>query len=199
MFSAIRDRQIIEVGGFWCSACCEGKPASEQSPDPRYCRGCFEFLKNEAELLPPTKRPGWIPKAEKAHEKAIPVPQDMVSNMSTLDSEKSEVDIINPPTLLRPQAKRGPKHRVLPEDLIRSLAADGMGSKAIVSKLKAEQGIVVSYKTIQRVLSGERAALRWEDAMTNDKGKQRHTQKPEVPKNLGKTIHRIKQGGKDGT
>jgi len=34
--------------------------------------------------------------------------------------------------------------------------------------------------------------------MTNDKGKQRHTQKPEVPKNLGETIHRIKQGGKYG-
>lgn len=32
----------------------------------------------------------------------------------------------------------------------------GKGSKAIASQLKREQSIVVSYKTIQRILSGER-------------------------------------------
>jgi len=34
-----------------------------------------------------------------------------------------------------------------------------MGSKAIAAKLKAEQHIGVSYKTIQRLLSGERKQL----------------------------------------
>jgi len=52
--------------------------------------------------------------------------------------------------------KRGPKRRQLPEDLIKQWSSEGMGSKAITSQLKAELGITVSYKTIQRILSGER-------------------------------------------
>ena len=80
--------------------------------------------------------------------------------MSTLESKKFEVGIIHPPaTISRPSGKRGPKHRRLPEDLIKQLAGEGMGSKAIAARLKAELGITVSYKTIQRVLSGKRKQL----------------------------------------
>jgi hypothetical protein len=58
--------------------------------------------------------------------------------------------------IFRPRGR--PKHyekRELPEELIRQLSSEGMGSRAIASTLK-KRDIIVSYKTIQRVLSGER-------------------------------------------
>ena len=62
-FDTKRDIEIINVGGFFCEACVVGKPVVEQSPDPRYCQGCYDFLKAEAEMLPATKRPAWRPKS----------------------------------------------------------------------------------------------------------------------------------------
>lgn len=47
------------------------------------------------------------------------------------------------------------KKQKLPEELIKQLGREGMGSKVIASKLK-KQGIDVSYRTVHRVLSGER-------------------------------------------
>ncbi len=138
----------------WCEACLVGKEEDQMSPDPRYCQSCYEFLLEEARILSGTKRPNWIPRSETGGEEQYHASQYGNGIKATLEGEKSIVDIINPPTFLRPQAKRGPKHRVLPEEFIRSLAKD-MGSKAITTKLK-ERGITVSYKTIQRVLSGER-------------------------------------------
>jgi len=68
------DLEIINAAGFFCHACVVGKPASEQSPDPRYCQNCYEFLLKEVELLPASKRPKWIPKAQRVGSKSIPVP-----------------------------------------------------------------------------------------------------------------------------
>jgi hypothetical protein len=158
-FDSRRDREIIEVSGFFCQACAVGKPASEQSPDPRYCQGCYEFLLKEAELLTGTKRPKWIPKPQTAPKKQYPISVDGASIMSTVEGKKFEVDIIQPSVAIRAVVKRGPKHRQLPEDLIRQLASEGMGSKVIAARLKAEYGVIVSYKTIQRILSGERKQL----------------------------------------
>jgi hypothetical protein len=47
----------------------------------------------------------------------------------------------------------GPKIPPLPDDLIKELAGQGLGSKAIASRL-AEQGIVVSHMTIYKRLHG---------------------------------------------
>lgn len=80
----------------------------------------------------------------------------MVLNMSTLNGRNSKVDIIQPLVAKVTRGKRGPKHKALPHELIKQWAGEGMGSKAIATKLRTEQGITVSYKTIQRVLSGER-------------------------------------------
>lgn len=154
----------IEDGSFFCEACLVGKSIIEQSPDSRYCRGCHGFLLKEAEILPDNKHPKWVPKAQSkkdsigkiGHQKPIQVSGDMVLNMSTLNGKKSEVDIIPPLVATRTVLRRGPKHRQLPEDLIRQLAGEGMGSKAIATRLKIEYGRKISYKTIQRVLSGER-------------------------------------------
>ncbi len=153
------DTAIINIGGFFCHACLVGSPTTEASPDPRYCQGCFKFLLKGAEILSSGKRPAWIPKAtkvEKAQEKPIPVSQVGVVNMSTSNDKKTIVDIFPPLIAIGAITIRGPKQRLLPEYLIRQLAADGMGSKAIAPKLKVDYGIAVSYKTIQRVLSGER-------------------------------------------
>ena len=158
-FDVKRDIAIEKTGGFWCHACLVSHPATEQSPDPRYCQGCYDFLLKEAELLTGTKRPKWIPKPQKAEEKQYPVPGVGDGIMSTLESQNFEVDIIRSPVATRTLGKRGPKHKPLPEDVIRRLSVEGMGSKAIAAKLKTELGIDISYKTIQRLLSGERKQL----------------------------------------
>jgi len=70
-FDIKRDNEIEKNGGFFCHACVVGKPASEQSPDQRYCQGCYEFLLHEASLLNPRNRPRWVPRAaEQAREGA---------------------------------------------------------------------------------------------------------------------------------
>lgn len=151
------DMAIIEGGGFFCHACLDDKPATEDSPDPRYCQGCYDFLVKEAEMLSGGKRPAWIPKEGKiGHQKSIQVSGDVVLNMSTLNDKKFEVDIIQPSVGKVTREKRGPKQQALPQELIKQWAGEDMGSKAIASRLNSELGIKVSYKTIQRVLSGER-------------------------------------------
>lgn len=66
--------------------------------------------------------------------------------------------IITPKTELLPlkpngNSTPGPKIPTIPDGLIKELAGQGLGAKAIVSRL-AEQGIVVSHMTIQRRLRG---------------------------------------------
>jgi hypothetical protein len=50
-FSTQRDNEVIIASGFFCEACLVGKPVGEQSPDSRYCKGCYEFLVKEAEMI----------------------------------------------------------------------------------------------------------------------------------------------------
>ena len=75
--------------------------------------------------------------------------------MSTSENKKYKVDIIPPSVKKSVVSRRGPKHRDLPEDLIRQLASECMGSRDIATRLR-EYGVSVSYKTIQRVLAGAR-------------------------------------------
>ncbi len=49
-----------EIEAFFCHACLDGKPATEASPDPHYCQGCYDFLAKEAELLG-GRKPPWVP------------------------------------------------------------------------------------------------------------------------------------------
>lgn len=78
--------------------------------------------------------------------------------MSTTKDKKSSMDIIKASVVTKEEiGRRGPKKHQLPEQLIWELHNEDMGSRAIASKLKREQGIDVSYRTIQRVLSGERS------------------------------------------
>ena len=63
--------------------------------------------------------------------------------MSTLESRKDD-------------GKRGRKKLTLPVETILEMSRQGLGSKAIATLLRAEQGVDVSYKTIQRTLADER-------------------------------------------
>ncbi len=148
---------------FFCHACLEDKSASEQSLDTRYCLGCFGFLKNEAEMLTDRHRHDWMPitpdkapEANRTAKQSVVIVGEGSQIMSTLDDNKIEVDIIQPLVVKVTREKRGPKYKALPQELIEQWAGEGMGSKAIASKLKGELGTKVSYKTIQRLLSGER-------------------------------------------
>ena len=134
----------------FCQACITGKWENEMSPiDPRYCFGCYDFLVEEAGI--DTSRKGkWQPR------KLADVPQGVRNLMSTLKSKKSVVDIKEALPPSEPVIKVRRRRKDLPLDLIRELAGNGMGSKAIATTLKSDSNIIVTYKTIQRVLSGER-------------------------------------------
>lgn len=153
-----RDNELIAAGShFWCNTHLTAVPLDDQSPDPRYCQGCCEFLLKEAKSLPSHgKKTDWIPVLPKelAGGKAPHVPHYGGGIMSTVKGEKSEVDIIQPTVPITSIGKRGPKFTELPDDLIRQWGGQGMGSKAIAARLKGEHGIEISYKTIQRRLQG---------------------------------------------
>ncbi len=46
-FDIVRDIKIIEDGGFFCHACVVGKDKAAISPDPRYCKDCYDILREE--------------------------------------------------------------------------------------------------------------------------------------------------------
>lgn len=160
-FDIKRDNELIASGShFFCEACVIAWPLVEQSPDPRYCLACYKVLMDEASLLPSAKRPAWIPKSPKiGQQKTIPVPGDVVLNKATIKGENSKVAIIQPetPKVIRDN-KRGPKHKDLPLEQIIEWQAQGLGSKAIATKLN-DQGIEVGFRTIARILSGQRVLL----------------------------------------
>jgi DNA invertase Pin-like site-specific DNA recombinase len=70
--------------------------------------------------------------------------------MSTLKSKGITVDIFIPRG--RP---KGYKKKPLPAEEIRKLNEQGLGSKSIATSLK-KRGIIISYKTIERLLNNER-------------------------------------------
>jgi len=122
------------------------------SQDKHYCQQCYDSLKadeyrfdgkaTETKIAVLTTEPMQSPMKEQE------------TKMSTLNSTSPEVDNFRP----RGRPKTYEK-RALPDGIIKQLHDDGMGAKAIATNLKTEEGIDVSYKTIQRVLSGERTAL----------------------------------------
>lgn len=123
----------------FCLGCLAGKPQSEMSSkDNKYCTSCQESLEHECFLkdrLPITP----------------PQPVETLNNGSNgaLRGNGSSVILsqLN-------NTGRGRKSLNLPKSIIKELHIQGMGSRIIATKLKTEHGIQVSYKTIQRILSG---------------------------------------------
>ena len=102
-------------------------------------------------MLSPGKRPKWVPKAT---QKPVLEPVQPASGAGHNNTGTPIGSGIM--STVKANNKRGPKHKALPRELIEKWAGEDMGSKAIASKLNSKLGVRVSYKTIQRLLSGER-------------------------------------------
>lgn len=62
-FDVYQDFAVIEDGGgFFCQGCLMDKDKTEISPDPRYCRDCYDFLIKEAKMLTVHSRVDWKPR-----------------------------------------------------------------------------------------------------------------------------------------
>ena len=48
-FDINQDFAVIKEGGFFCQACLIGREKTMLSPDPRYCQGCYDFLREAME------------------------------------------------------------------------------------------------------------------------------------------------------
>ena len=80
-FDIKQDTYLVNACGFFCLACLIAMPVNEQSPDSRYCQGCYQFLRAEAELLPVKhKKPGWAPLSK--HRQALPAVEKPVSKIA---------------------------------------------------------------------------------------------------------------------
>lgn len=163
-FNTERDNALITAGThFWCHGHLTAVPIDEQSPDSRYCEGCYKFLCKEAEMLPShTKKATWVPKkpiAKIGAKKSPHVPQDGGGILSTVEGKKFTVDKIKAPVSKVIREKRGRKQTGLPLDYIKQLAEAGMGYKKIAARVKVEYGVNCSYRTIARIVKGERKQL----------------------------------------
>lgn len=147
----------------YCHACFRDILPVGKSPDPRYCRGCYDFLCKEAENNPPMRKVGWIPRG-KHKRQAL---KSKIRPRKNGDGRKGGSVILSTVEIKRPKRQRktktvptaearGRKQLPLPQDRIKQLATAGMGSKKIANRIKTEFGIAVSYRTIARAVNGER-------------------------------------------
>jgi len=134
VFDSKRDKELIAKGThFWCESCLVARLLSKQSPDPRYCKSCYIFLKAEASLLTATRRPGWIPK------KQCPI--------------SGGVDNTTPPVKSHSSASQGhSRKKRLPRKRILEMFTAGLSPQIIAGRLKAEYRIEVSNKDIRHYL-----------------------------------------------
>jgi len=146
MFDIKRDNAIIEAGGFWCSACLSGKPVGEQSPDQRYCQGCYDFLLNEAELE--GRRAGdWRPtKGKRVSEPSASI---VLAIGNSVSSGNAGCDTVAYEGLYGTQGVTD-----LVTDRLRLLASQGMSCRAIEREL-LKDNVTISYRTIARRLKGQ--------------------------------------------
>jgi len=152
LFDSKRDRELIAAGGFfWCEACLVARPVSEQSLDPRYCQGCWEFLEEEKRIR------GFL--RERDHGLTLEPLPDASATRDIIEEKPVEVSlgvsvIMSTQKSEIVKGKRGPKFTELPDDLIRELAGQGISAKVIADKLAEEYQIFISYKTVRRRLQG---------------------------------------------
>ncbi len=146
---------------FFCRGCLDDRPAADASPDPRYCRGCCDFLIKEAESLTSGRRPAWFPQMTKDKSPddghgptADPAPEPVRTCTQPAAGREKTVGVLSMMGVgilsTLGSSRRGRRKILLPTDTISHLQHAGLGAKAIATRLRAEHGIEVSYKTIQR-------------------------------------------------
>ncbi|UCH43796.1 MAG: hypothetical protein JSW16_04480 [Dehalococcoidales bacterium] len=138
MFDIKRDMQFP----YFCEACLTGIPQDDISPDDRYCQKCYDFLLEEAKSYSGKQK--WAPRVPKK-----PKPKSLQRVTSATKGGNGN----NTNKRIMSHPKRGPKKRELPIELIKQLAAEGMGGRTISKRLMTEKGIQVSCRTIQRLIA----------------------------------------------
>jgi len=152
-FNIGRDKELP----CFCEGCLVGKTEEQMSPkDIRYCVECQQFIEQDFEGLGRLARYRSVaPQSDIETVETVAITScpyaETETKMSTLNQESATVDKFRPRG--RPKTY---KKRNLPVEEIQQLHQNGLGSKAIATRLNKENGIDVSYKTIQRVLSGQR-------------------------------------------
>lgn len=151
----------------FCEVCLLGKTEEQMSKrDTRYCEECQVSIESDHKL----SGRKYIPLVANIESNLDPSSNDIINKTSPkntggmespIEQEKTKMSTLNPPSLqvdnFRPRGRpKTYKKRPLPDDKIKQLHKEGLGAKAITTLLK-KQGIDVSCKTIQRVLSGERS------------------------------------------
>ena len=133
--------------------------------DARYCVECQTLIEEDYQLRGEKYIPIHYAEVESLIEHQRSDGNLAIDNAQRLeiysDKQKAKLSILNSPSPnmdnFRPRGKPTTyKNRPLPEDKIKQLHKRGVGARAIATRLKKEQGIVVSYKTIQRILLGKR-------------------------------------------
>lgn len=138
-FDIENDKAIINDGGFFCQACLIGKTQMENSPDPRYCLTCYDFLLKEADMDTSRRNSDWKPII--SPEDTAHIPDHVRGIMSISNDQEISMDIIQPEGSKTTRKERGSKKRELPEQYIKRLFEQGLGSRAIATRLNKEQGI----------------------------------------------------------
>ena len=140
----IEESAAITAGShFWCETHLCAIPVADRSPDPRYCRQCYDFLLEEARRLETrhgTRLPPWVP-----------VQQDIdpVTTENALSFDGSQ-DVTAPGyTRARPAVPEKPVSDL--GEAIEPLANQGMSSRQIAAQLGL-QGFSVSHMTVVRHL-----------------------------------------------
>ena len=165
-------KDIIKNGAyhFFCHACIIDKPASEQSPDARYCQSCYEFLCHEA--FKTSERPNWVPNPLNKPQNIIPVEEEsgpVEEVMKEQEKDRREELKENAsstlpqdahqtaPAVKKPVTKinRVSKHPLSDKPRGRPKANSGVGGTILVTKIKelTEKGMVT--RDIARVLQEE--------------------------------------------
>jgi hypothetical protein len=134
---------VLANDHFFCLGCLEDKPAGEQSPDSRYCKGCCEFLLNEAKMLTGGKRPSWIPKVNREAPPSMPEPLSEHVEQAR-DCDKISIGVSD--------RVRGRKPINIPVELINNLVKEGFTSCRAISQRLKGYGIDCSYRTVARVI-----------------------------------------------
>ena len=163
--------QHISIIASFCNGCLVKKQPEEMScEDPRFCKPCHDLLLAEYQALEGRQKYKPPPLFEKAYpgtplechsdalatrghnsEKVKPIPSYGLGKKQIIMSHFAEAKILK---------KRGPKHRDVPEHLIKQLAANQiLKPRGIARVMLSEHQTKISYKTVERILKGQRVLV----------------------------------------
>lgn len=129
---------------FLCRACCEKLPLEKMSKDARYCGFCQGFIEDEYRV-----------RAE-GRDISLESLYKPLERLSTVKEGGTNLLCGENVPSMKLSHQKGPyQKQELPEKLILDMSHQGRGSRVIAAYLGL-QGIYISYRTVQRVIRGER-------------------------------------------